>query len=507
MPFYYNSEATDVLQQHEDGKYLQPPTEPPGIMKTVGMGLARGGLKLAKGAAITASALNENPDGIYRMLDKYVDPAIKAMTPDPHTVSTAGQILGAVSELPGQLLLGPVGMLNSVIMNTGTDMVDAGVAPGAATLAAIGTGVATAGMIGLPQAGTSIAKTAGLVALNPIMGAATDVALKTGLEQGGYKQQADAIDPLNPASRAVDLILGGVFGAMGYRGHLITERARTQVADGNAKLLKDYQTFVDKLGGHDAVMERLPVEVVDALSVANEYQKRIESNPYDAAAGDWLNVHIGSLEKAMADIQDTGKVDVSGTLPDPRREVLGPMDQEPIVSSLPPLKGNEPLKLMVERGAINAHGDEVISDLHTMGGSEPVVDEPILPDRYKIDINQRDFVPVDEFANENRKQKLKVFKEKYGYEPGVKSDALVEQTVKADITAIEKDPLSHSVDNLFTERGDFTVYQGKDADGNELHVSAKELVDNAREEHARVQEMKDVYQQAAVCLGLGGMTI
>ena len=498
MPFFYESEATDVLQQHEDGHTSTPTSEPPGAIKTIGMGLARGGLKLAKGALITASALNENPEGLYRLSDRYLEPAIKAMTPDPRTVSTAGQILGAVSELPGQLLLGPVGMLNSVIMNTGADMVDAGVAPGAATLAAIGTGIATAGMIGLPQAGTSIAKTAGLVALNPVMGAATDAALKTGLEQCGYHQQSEAIDPLNPASRAVDLILGGVFGAMGYRGHLITERARTQVTESNANLLKQYQTFVDQLGGHDAVMERLPVEVVDALSVAKDYQKRVESNPYDAGATDWLNVHMGSLEKALDDLQQGGRVDVSGTLPNPKRGSIA-QGEEILADVIPSFNTEVSPAVAKFRDDSAAHADQLAVDLHNMGGN-PVADaEPVLQDQYKIEPEQRNFVPVDEFANETRKQKLKAFKEKYGYEPGVKAEATPEPKAV--------DPLSRSVDHMFEERGDFTVYQGKDADGVDLHVSAKELVDNAREEHARVQEMKDVYQQAAVCLGLGGMTL
>lgn len=500
MPFYYGSEAIDVLQQHEEGQDITPTPEAPGTFKTIGMGLARGGLKLAKGALITASALNENPEGLYRLSDKYLEPAIKSMTPDPHSVSTAGQILGAISELPGQLLLGPVGLLNSVTMNTGADLVDAGVSPGAATLAAVGTGAATAGMIGLPQAGTSIAKTAGLVALNPVMGAATDAALKSGLDSAGYHQQADAIDPLNPASRAVDLIMGGVFGTLGYRGHLITERARTQTAEGNAKLLKQYQTFVDQLGGHDAIMERLPVEVVDALSVASDYQKRLESNPYDAGASDWLGVHINSLEKALSDIQETGKVDVSGTIPDPRREWLGTMDQAPAEMTAPAFKGNEPLEVMVERGAMNIHGEEVISELHSMGGSEPAADEPAVGSSNSLkdgDANQLNVAPVDEYANETRRQRLKAFREKYGYDPGAKAEATLEPK------AI--DPLSHSVDSMFAERGDFTVYQGKDADGTELHVSAKELVDTAREELTRVQEMENVYQQAAVCLGLGGL--
>lgn len=63
-------------------------------------------------------------------------------------------------------------------------------------------------------------------------------------------------------------------------------------------------------------------------------------------------------------------------------------------------------------------------------------------------------------------------------------------------------PLSHAVDNLFAERGDFTVYKGKDAAGNELHVSAKEMVQKAREELQATREMENVYQRAAACMGL-----
>jgi hypothetical protein len=496
MPFYYDSEATDVLQQHVDGKNLPPPTEPTGTLKTIGMGLARGGLKLAKGAAITASALNENPEGIYRMLDKYVDPAIRSMTPDPHTVSMAGQIIGAVSELPGQLLLGPVGLLNSVVMNTGADLVDAGVSPGAATLAAIGSGAATAGMIAMPQAGTTIAKTAGLAALNPVLGAGTDVALKTGLEQSGFQQQADAINPLDPASRAVDLIMGGVFGALGYRGHLITERAKTHVAESNAKAAKDYQVFVDQMGGHDAIMEKLPVEVVDALSVAKDYQKRIETNPYDGAAGEWLDVHLGTLSKALNDLQETGRVDVSGTVPDVRRESLMTPDDagEDPWWSTPKIKTEVAPEVSAVREAMTAHGADITAELHAMGGSEPVIDEPA-----QVTVSPAEPLPmVDEQDNAVRKQRLKAFKEKYGYEPGVKVEATPETTPQKTI-----DPLSRSVDNLFEERGDFTVYQGKNADGADIHTSAQELVQNAREELNTAQDMKDVYQRAAACMGIG----
>lgn len=496
MPFYYDSEATDVLQQHEDGQDI-PQASEPGTLKTIGMGLARGGLKLAKGALITTSPLlagTEDPDELFRISDKYLEPAIKAMTPDPHSVSTAGQILGAVSELPGQLLLGPIGLLNSVIMNTGTDMVDAGVAPGAATLAAIGTGLTTAGMIAIPQAGTTIAKTAGLVALNPVLGAGTDAALKAGLESGGYQKQADAIDPLDPASRAVDLIMGGVFGALGYRGHLITERAKTQVAEGNNKVMKEYQSFVDAIGGHDAVMERLPVEVVDALSIAKDYQKRVESNPYDAAAGEWLDVHLGSLSKALDDLQQGGRVDVTGTLPNQKRGSFAP-GEESLADVIPSFNTEVSPAVAKIRDASTAHANQLAADLHDMGGN-PVADAEPQP---TVSESVASKPLVDEYANETRKQKLKAFKEKYGYEPGVKADPATEpKTV---------DPLSLAVDNLFEERGDFTVYQGKDADGTELHVSAKELVGNAREELTRVKDMENVYQQAALCLGLGGVTL
>ncbi len=559
MGFYYESEALDVLQQHEDGKGLpvQPDTS---ISTTIGKGLARGGLKLAKGALITSAALHENPDQRFEFIDKYIEPKLKAMTPDPASVSWAGEALGAISELPAQLLLGPVGMLNSVVINTGADMVDAGVSPGYATLAGIGTGIATAGMFGIPQAGKTIAKTVGLAALNPVMGAGTDLALKEGLEAAGYDKQADAIDPLNPASRAVDLIIGGVFGALGYRGHLITERAKTAAVDSNVKQMVQYRTLIDSLGGHEGIMDRLPVEVVDALTVAKDYQKRLESNPYDAGAKEWMGVHLDSLEKAISDIQETGKVDIGSILPDPR------MDED---FTVPALRSDVSPEVATAHAEMAAHADDVMADLHIMGGSDGVIETGILkteveeiastePNAWEVAQNNLDAIrpsimvgdislasqnhivmnarpmsggtdvkiaaPYDGtevdalrvakalklYASEDHSasmQQSEIFATDENSNPKYAFSHEVGETIIHPVTPAAESkpssPLSQAIDNMFAERGDFTIYQGKDAAGNELHSSAQELVQTARDEMTRTQEMESVYQQAAVCLGLG----
>ena len=352
MPFYFDTESADVLAQHEAGQDLPAPAQPIGMLKSIGMGGARGALKLGKAALFTATALNENPEFAYRFADKYIDPAIQAMTPDPQQVSKAGSILGKISELPGQLLLGPVGLLDSSIMNTGTDLVDAGVKPGAAVLAGIDTGAATAGMMNLPQAGPTLARTVGLVAANPVLGAATDAAISKGLAASGYTEQAKAFDPLNVESRSMDLLMGTVFAALGYRGHVVSERARAE----SKPLVAKAQALIDKLGGHEGVMDRLPVEVVDALSVARDYQKQVESNPFDKAAKDGLQRHIDMLGKAVADIQEQGRVDVSGMAP----------AAEPMALN----RDTTPPEVQRVRTAVDEHAVEVAGDLHAMGGTD-----------------------------------------------------------------------------------------------------------------------------------------
>ena len=146
------------------------------------------------------------------------------------------------------------------------------------------------------------------------------------------------------------------------------------------------------------------------------------------------------------------------------------------------------------RDATATHADELAADLHDMGGN-PVADAEPQPAVDRI-------VTGEPLVDADRQRRMEAFKEKYGYEPGVKSEAKPEAPIDG-FPSIEKDPLSRAVDNLFEERGDFTVYQGKDANGSEIHTSAKELVQNAREELTRTQEMEEVYQRAAACMGIG----
>ena len=64
------------------------------------------------------------------------------------------------------------------------------------------------------------------------------------------------------------------------------------------------------------------------------------------------------------------------------------------------------------------------------------------------------------------------------------------------------DALDYQVESLLTERGGFTISNGKDAAGNEITVSAREYIDAAKNEQAAAENRKHLYDRAAACMGL-----
>lgn len=285
-----------------------------GVLSTVGKGLARGFIKLNKGFAIAAHGIIPQLPGEeeeWQQTFEGYDKALKATTPDPSSTGTASKILGAISELPTQLVGGPYLMLNSVAMNTGADLVEQGVDPTTATFAAVGSAATTGAMFKLPQVGRNLWETAALTTANPLIGAANDLALKTGLEARGYKEQAAGINPLDPASRLTDLTLGGIFGALGYHGMRSEQKAHATALEAAGAKVEHYQELVKKIGGDSALRERLPVEAVDSLDTMDNYSSILAKNPFNRAAIDGVDRHIAMLNTALKHIQQGKPVEVA----------------------------------------------------------------------------------------------------------------------------------------------------------------------------------------------------
>ena len=275
--------------------------EETGLLKQAGMGVMRGGVKAAKGAALLGSPFfpsegdeGRNPDRIvprredfYRFIDERLEPAEKFWTPDPVSLTTAGKVVGALAELPLQLVSGVAGIAGSVTANTGIQLIDQGVDTDTAAGVAAGIGLATTAMAGLPQAGATPLKTALLAALNPATGAVTDLAAREALQAQGYDQQAAMFDPLDPAARSVDLALGVVFGGVAHYG-----RWRQQA----------------------------PTDVVDAIDTVERRKHAKATNPFQPETAE-AKAHDDALTGALDALAEGRPVDVSEQLTGPRSPV------------------------------------------------------------------------------------------------------------------------------------------------------------------------------------------
>lgn len=310
---YFDSDVDQWEQETQAARNRVTPAKE-GVLSTVGKGLARGFIKLNKGFAIAAHGIIPQlpgEDEEWQQTFESYDKALKATTPDPNSTGTAGKILGAISELPTQLVGGPYLMLNSVAMNTGADLVEQGVDPTTATLAAVGSAATTGAMFKLPQVGRNLWETAALTTANPLIGAANDLALKTGLEARGYKEQAAGINPLDPASRLTDLTLGGIFGALGYHGMRVEQKAHANALEAAGAKVEQYNDLVNKIGGDSALRERLPVEAVDSLDTMDNYSAMLAKNPFDKTAIDGVDRHIAMLNIALEHIQQGKPAEVA----------------------------------------------------------------------------------------------------------------------------------------------------------------------------------------------------
>ena len=320
------------LESQIDHDPYQASQEKAGLLPVAGNALMRGGVRLVESAALTVAPFFPSEDDatfarknaqqpeerdnifptqedFYRFIDERLEPAAQFWTPDPATLTTAGQIVGALGELPLQLAAGPVGLIATPTMTIGKQLVEQGVDPSTATAAAVGTGAAMGLAVGLPAAGQTLKQTLGLVLANPAIGAAQDAATAAYLKSQGYSDQAQMFDPFDPAARSVDAVLGAVFGGLAHYGR---------------------------------VKAQMPQAVADAIDTVDAAKQRENLSPFTP---EHKGEHQAALAKAMQDLAEGKPVDVSAaiepTIPKPKqpsyttarftqevREVFGASDEQ-----------------------------------------------------------------------------------------------------------------------------------------------------------------------------------
>ncbi|RKR42662.1 transglycosylase SLT domain-containing protein [Paraburkholderia sp. BL17N1] len=273
-----------------------PSTSISSIARAVGRGFGQGALQFGGGLSDTvagASQIFVDPDTLalnpnaQADADKQINDAIAkqraghlfesqigisaydladTLKPDPTNTTATDQIVqGAVGGLtqlvPSTLLFGPVGGAvaggASIGMARSEDLKRQGVDVGTRTAVGAVEGALSGVGAVLPVAGSTIARTAGLVAVGgPGMNIAQGVAEKAILRNANYDHLADQIDPLDPTSLAASTLVAGVFAGAHAVG---TARAAKAGATAEAS------AAAPKAAPVDVPLTDLPVDTRKAL--------------------------------------------------------------------------------------------------------------------------------------------------------------------------------------------------------------------------------------------------
>jgi membrane-bound lytic murein transglycosylase B len=272
----YSDSTSDFLTGQNQANVPEPTAPGPStslssIARAVGRGVGQGGAQLFGAAADTASGLSQiysDPDqallnpSLQESDDQRINKAIAlgkaghlfesragtaaydfaaTLKPDP-TNSTAidqvvqGAVAGLTQIVPAAVLGGPLAGAavggGSIGLGRAEDLKREGVDVGTRT--AVGAVEGTLGGLGavLPVGGSTLARTAALVAVGgPGMAVVQGAAEKAILKNANYDHLADQIDPLDPVNLAASTVVAGVFGGV----HLAGTARAARAADAAAK--------------------------------------------------------------------------------------------------------------------------------------------------------------------------------------------------------------------------------------------------------------------------------
>jgi len=288
--------------------------KPTGALKAAGMGLMKGGVNIAKAATILGYSHGGNTEGsremIWNFYEDYIKPAEKYWSIDPETTSQAGQIFHGIAQIGIPLMFGPAAMpvlIGETTINTAADLIDQGVDEKTARKGAMLAGLATAAMVKIPAAGKTLARTLGLVAANPIIGAGQTEITRQLLESEGFTEQAKQYDPLDPVGRSVDVVMGLASGMMHHAG---IRKAKKAFEKGKAGMVTNLDTVLNNAEYND-YLKTLPIEAEDALNIIRQHQQKIRQTPFDTKAPAQMRQHLDAMNKALADLTEDRLVDVT----------------------------------------------------------------------------------------------------------------------------------------------------------------------------------------------------
>jgi len=311
--------------------------KPTGFLKAAGMGFMKGGVNVAKAATILAYGHGGNTEGsrdmIYNFYEDYIKPAEKYWSIDPNTTSQAGQIFHGIAQIGIPLMFGPAAapvMIGESVINTGADLIDQGVDERTSRKGAMLAGLSMYGMVKIPAASKSIARTLGLVTANPLLGAGQTALTRELLESEGYEKQAEQYDPFDPIGRSVDFAMGLAFGAMHHAG---IRRSKKAFEKGKAEAVANLDSVINNAEYND-YLKTLPIEAEDALNIIRQHQQKIRETPFDSKAPAQIRQHLDAMDKALADLSKDMPVNITSEVRDIMKEIPAKFTRPELIRGL-----------------------------------------------------------------------------------------------------------------------------------------------------------------------------
>lgn len=299
--------ANQYANAFGDAKPLEQvsPSVGEGLGRGITSGLMKGGAAAARAVSLAVGVLpalqdkitggTELSDIYFERHDRIFNRAVEYWTPRPDEVGAAGRILGGLAEMALPLMAGggnPTLLLGSTGLGGAEDLLRQGVDP--TTARAVGTVQAAALGVGfkIPFLGRNLMERVAFGAGSNVAIGAGAAAVSAGtLSKEGFTKQAAQFDPFDVEARAVDVLMGLVFGGI---AHVASPKGRQAT-----KIAPDSPLA--------AALDALPDSQRDALLAANNARHAdVETLPGRPRTLDAQNEHADALAQAMDEL-DAGR--------------------------------------------------------------------------------------------------------------------------------------------------------------------------------------------------------
>lgn len=232
-----DANSDDLQTAAVNTRFIPSHQQPPGAFdnfgSTAGNYFMRGMAEMGRSASMAVAAVPVIADKIVggdnmtgkSLADRYFEfhdetfgRAVDYWTPKPEETNKAGQVVGSLGAGMVQFIASPAAAVANAQLSTSENLVRQGVSADAALLAGDVAGLGTVAGIALPVIGKSLTQrvatgVAGNLGQSVATASITQQILKS---EGAAKDVVGQFDPLDPTGRAVDVLMGAVFGAKAH---------------------------------------------------------------------------------------------------------------------------------------------------------------------------------------------------------------------------------------------------------------------------------------------------